>query len=104
MRQGIGPHRALRLSGNGDFRSFEPEPCRWQMVVGDPPFRSVVQFYKAIGIDENKLSHLAALERKPRRVANKNRLQSRQHNEGDHGKPGTRLVGQAAARILRMDT
>ena len=33
------------------------------MVVGDPPFRSVVQFYKAIGIDENKLSHLAALEK-----------------------------------------
>jgi hypothetical protein len=65
MRQGIGPHRTLRLSGNGDFRSFEPAPCRWQMVIRDPPFRSVIQFYQAVVIKENEPSHLAALEKAP---------------------------------------
>src|SRR5215203_2588862 len=62
MGQGVGPHRALRLSGNGDFRSFEPEPCRWQMVIRDPPLGPIAQFSQATLIEENQPSHLATLQ------------------------------------------
>src|SRR3954471_9447408 len=61
MGQGIRPHRAVRLSGNGDFRSFEPELCCWQIVIRDPPLGPIAQFSQATLIEENHPSHLATL-------------------------------------------
>ena len=52
----------MRLSGNGDFRSFEPERCCWQSSAY--AIRHLVpwlRFSQATLIEENQPSHLATL-------------------------------------------